>query len=146
MSQFAAEAPASKTPWHLWVVGILSLLWNAAGAYTIITAQQGRLAGISEPEAAYYAAQAPWFVAVTDISLFSAIAGAMALLIKNRFAVPLFAISLVSIAVTNGYDLVMGTSQMFNNIGTIITTCLIWVLAVLQLWYSAAMRGRGVLR
>lgn len=146
MSQFAAEAPATRTPWHVWVVGILSLLWNASGAYIIVTAQLGRLAGVSEAEAAYYAAQAPWFVALTDIALFSAIAGALALLIKSRFAVPLFAISLVSIVVTNGYDLIMGTSQMFNNTGTIVTTCLIWVLSVLQLWYAAAMRGRGVLR
>src|SRR3546814_7159427 len=22
-----------KTPWHLWVVGVLSLLWNAVGAF-----------------------------------------------------------------------------------------------------------------
>jgi hypothetical protein len=28
-----ATAAPTKTPWHLWVVGILSLLWNAFGGY-----------------------------------------------------------------------------------------------------------------
>ena len=23
----------SKTPWHLWVVAVLALLWNGAGAF-----------------------------------------------------------------------------------------------------------------
>jgi hypothetical protein len=25
-----------KMPWHIWVVGILTLLWNGSGAYTIM--------------------------------------------------------------------------------------------------------------
>ena len=24
---------ATKTPWHLWVIGIVATLWNAGGAY-----------------------------------------------------------------------------------------------------------------
>ena len=24
-----------KTPWHLWVVGVLALLWNGFGAYDL---------------------------------------------------------------------------------------------------------------
>ena len=51
------EAAGRTTPWHVWAVGVLALLWNAAGAYTIMMAQAGRLADISQEEAAYYAAQ-----------------------------------------------------------------------------------------
>lgn len=134
-----------KRPWHLWVVGILSLLWNASGAYTIMSAQAGRLAGIAPDEAAYYAAQAPWFVAVTDIALLSAFTAAIALLLRSRWAVPLYVLSIVCIAVTAGYDLAAGTSRMFANSGALIATVLIWILAVLQWWYAAAMRAKGVL-
>lgn len=135
-----------KAPWHLWVVGVLSLLWNASGTYTIMAAQTGQMPGISADEAAYYAAQAPWFVAVTDIALLSAITGAVALLLRRTWAVPLYVVSLVCIAVTAGYDLAAGTSRMFANPGALVVTILIWVLAALQLWYAAAMHGRGVLR
>ena len=27
---------AVKTPWHLWAVGIISLLWNAFGAFDYV--------------------------------------------------------------------------------------------------------------
>ena len=136
----------AKAPWHVWVAGVLALLWNGAGAYTIMMAQRGLLAGVSADEAAYYAAQAPWFVIVTDIALCGGILGAVALLLRSRWAVTLFAVSLAAIVVTNGYDLAMGTSRMFTNTTTVIVTCLIWGLAILQLWYTATMQTRGVLR
>ena len=51
-----------------------------------------------------------------------------------------------NVVVTNGYDLAVGSSRMLTNTGTVVTTCLIWLLAIAQLWYAAVMRGRGVLR
>ena len=61
--------PAPKAPWHLRVVALVALLWNAAGAYTIMMAQAGRLYDLEPGEAAYYAAQPVWFVVLTDVAL-----------------------------------------------------------------------------
>ena len=146
MTDVAIDAGSPKAPWHLWPVGVLALLWNAAGAYTIMTAQAGRLAGVAPDEAAYYAAQPTWFVVVTDVALIAAIAAAAALLLRSRLAVPLFSISLAAIAVTAAYDLAVGTSRMYANQAALIVTIVIWLLAVLQLLYAMAMRKRGVLR
>src|SRR5262245_52702363 len=93
------SAPELKTPWHLWVVGILTLLWNGSGAATIMLAQGGRLANIRPDEAAYYAAQPTWFVITTDIALVSAIAAGVALLRRSRTAAWLFGLSLALILV-----------------------------------------------
>ena len=61
MTEITSEAGVTaRTPWHIWVVGILALLWNASGAYTIMSAQAGRLPGLDADEAAYYAAQPNW--------------------------------------------------------------------------------------
>ena len=146
MTDVAIDAGSPKAPWHLWPVGVLALLWNAAGAYTIMTAQAGRLAGVAPDEAAYYAAQPTWFVVVTDVALIAAIAAAAALLLRSRLAVPLFGISLAAIAVTAAYDLAAGTSRMYANQAALIVTIVSWLLAVLQLLYAMAMRKRGVLR
>jgi hypothetical protein len=35
----AGPSAVGKTPWHVWVVGIVALLWNASGAYTIVMAE-----------------------------------------------------------------------------------------------------------
>ena len=135
-----------KRPWHLWTVGILALLWNAAGAYTILMAQAGRLADLSADEAAYYAAQPLWFVVATDIALFGAILAAIALLARSRVAVWLFGISLVAIVVTDVYDLAAGTSRMLANTGALVVTIFILVIAILELVYARAMKGRRLLR
>lgn len=145
MIDSALRTEPTKTPWHLWVVGLLALLWNGAGAVTIIAAQAGMLPDIPADEAAYYANQPLWFVVVTDAALTAALLGALSLLLRSRWAVALFAISLFAIVVTHAYDGAMGTSRMMNNTGTIVVTLCIWVLALAQWWYATAMRKRGVL-
>jgi hypothetical protein len=135
-----------KTPWHIWFVGILALLWNAAGAVTIVLAQMGRLPDISAEEAAYYAAQPLWFVVLTDIALFSAIGAAVALLLRSRVAVTLFTVSLVAIVVTNLYDLSVASSRALFSTGAAVATTVIVVLAILELLYAKAMSKRSLLR
>jgi hypothetical protein len=146
MSDSPWNTAKRKAPWHLWVVGILALLWNASGAYTIMMAQAGRLPGLSADEAAYYAAQPAWFMAITDVALISAMAGAVALLLRHRAAAWLFAVSLAAIIVTNLYDLTGGTSRALASRGAMIVTILIAVLAVLEFLYARAMKNNAVLR
>lgn len=132
-------------PWHLWAVGVVALLWNGSGAYTIMMAQAGRLGGLTADEMAYYAAQPLWFVIITDIALLSAVAAAVALLLRSRAAVALFSISLGAILVTNVYDLTASSSRMLANTAALVVTVLIFVIAVLELLYARAMRKRAVL-
>lgn len=135
----------NKAPWHLWVVGILSLLWDGSGAFTIVSAQHQAIV-LKPDEAAYYAAQAPWFVALVDIGLVTAILGGLALLMRKRPATWAFAISLVLILLGDVYELSMGTSRVYANNAAAFVTALIAVIAVLQLLYARAMAKQGVLR
>jgi hypothetical protein len=140
------STPVRKTPWHLWVVAILTLLWNGSGAYTIMMAQTGRLPDVSADEAAYYTAQPFWFVISTDIALLSAVVGAVALLLRRRMAGWLFALSLAAFVVNNAYDLAAGTSLVLVDRGWLMVKVIIAVIAVLQLTYAWVMRKRAVLR
>ena len=137
--------PGRKAPWHLWAVGVVALLWNAAGAATIWMAQAGTLPDLDPGEAEYYAAQPAWFVAVTDVALVAAIVAALALLARKRLAVPMFALSLAAIVVTNSYDLAAGTSRVFGNRAALLVTAIIVILAVLQFAYSRALHRRAVI-
>jgi hypothetical protein len=145
MSQQISETRV-RTPWHLWVVGLLSLLWYAAGAYTIQMAQLGRLPHLSPDEIAYYAAKPVWLVAITAISTYGSALASAFLLLRSRAAVWLFAIALVFILLNNGIELANGTSRAFANTGASIATVVIVLIAVLALLYAHWMRKRGVLR
>lgn len=145
MSEQAAASAPTKTPWHLWTVGILTLLWDGSGALTIWLAQAGKLPDINADEAEYYAAQALWFQLLTDVTLVTALLAAVALMMKKKAAVGLFGASLVSVSITNLYDVAMGTSRVFFSTGAFVVTVIILVLAMLQLWYANEMTKRGLL-
>jgi hypothetical protein len=140
------STPLRKTPWHLWAVAILTLLWNGSGAYTIMMAQAGRLADVDANEAAYYAAQPFWFIVSTDIALVSPLVAAVALVLRSRTALWLFAVSVIVILTNNIYDLAAGTSLALVDRGWAIVTATVVAIAVLQFIYTRAMKKRGVLQ
>ena len=138
--------PVRKAPWHLFVVAVVALLWNGAGAYTIMMAQAGKLYDLEPGEAAYYSAQPLWFVVVTDIALVAAIAAAVALLSRKSIAVWLFALSLGAIVVTNSYEFAASTSRALLSRAALVVTVIIVLIAVFELAYAWAMQRRAVLR
>ena len=141
-----AGSATAKAPWHLWVVGILSLLWNASGAYVIMSAQSGSVMDMDPHEVAYYAAQAPWFVAAVDVAVVAPALAAVALLLRSRWAVHLYGLSIAAIVVTGAYDIAQGTALLLQDQGWLILECVTVGLAIVQLVYAMAMRSRGVLR
>ena len=141
-----SSTPIRRSPTHLWVVAILTLLWNGSGAYTIVMAQAGRLSDVDANEAAYYAAQPSWFVIATDIALLLPLAAAVALLLRSRNAAWLFALSLIVFVVNNVYDIAAGTSLAVVDRGWLVTTVLIAVISVLQFVYAWVMKQRVVLQ
>ncbi len=146
MTDMASASPvAAKTPWHLWLVGMLSLLWNVSGAWVIMSAQSGAPMDMDAAEIEYYANQPAWFVAVTDMVLICAILAALALLLRSRWAVPLYALSVAGIAVTAAYDVAAGTALLLHDQGWLVLQLLTAGLAVAQLLYAWAMRRRGAL-
>jgi hypothetical protein len=137
---------ARSMPWHLWVVGILTLVWNGAGAATIVMAQAGGRLDMDPHEIAYYANQPLWFVVTTDVATFAPIAGAVALLMRHRSAVWLFATSLAAVVFNNAYDVAAGTSLALADSGWRGVTIAVVVIALLQFAYAWRLRTRGILR
>jgi hypothetical protein len=147
MSEATLQAEAApRSPWHLWVVGILSLLWNIGGAWTYISAQSGDPMDMDAAEIAYFAAQAPWFVALVDVAVVAPLLAAVVMLLRSRWAVHLYALSIAAIAVTAAYDIAQGTALLLHDQGWLVLECVTVCLAIAQLLYAWAMRGRGVLR
>ena len=142
----AAIAASPKTPWHLWVVGVLALLWFAAGAYTFYLAQQGRLPNIDPAEAAYYANLRIWQIVLLGVNTMSGAAAAVLLLLRSKLSAWLFAVSVLGVIVMNAAELITGDSRMLVDRGALIATMVIFAIVVLLVVYAARMRKRGVLR
>jgi len=143
-------AGAAKTPWHLWVIGVIALVWYVLGAATIQLAQLGMLQDfipdMKPDEIAYYAAQPAWFRVTTGIATYGSVLGAILLLMRKRPAAPVFAIAFVLILLNNVSELSNGTSRVYANNAAAAVTGVIAVIALFMAWYSRTMHKRGVLR
>ena len=139
------------TPRHLWVVGIVSLLWNCFGAldYTMTeTHNAAYLAKVPAEVMAYVTSVPAWFVAFWAIGVWGAVVGSLMLLLRNRLAVPVFAASLLGLAVTQLYQRVIdpAPAAMGGGGAMVAVEVLIWAIAIGLLVYAMAMTRRGVLR
>ena len=138
-----------KTPAHLWIVAILSLLWNAVGAFDYAATElrlEFYLSQFPQEQLDYFNSFPAWAVAAWAIAVWSSVLGSVGLLLRKRWAVMMFGISLVGLAVTTLYNLVLSEGIELMGSGAVIFTAVIWIIAILLLLYSRKMAARGVLQ
>lgn len=144
-------ADGTKTPWHLWLVGVVSLLWNGFGAYDfIMSTTQGetywRASGMTQPMIDYYNAMPTWMYVPWTLGVWGAIAGSILLLLRMKWAVHAFALSVIG-AVTS---LIFGLMNPMPGLPPemAVMAYMPWIIAAIAaflLWYAWAMRKKGVL-
>lgn len=143
----------TKAPTHLWIVGILSLIWNAFGGYDYTmtrTRNMNYLAGMGgDPNSilAYIDAMPMYAQIGWGLGVWGGLLGAILLLMRSRFAVHSFAASLLG-AVVSFAAQYMGPpppAEMASGAMKYIPLLII-LLAAAQLWYAGRERRAGVLR
>jgi len=144
------EAIRMRTPWHLWVVGGLSLLWNAGGAFDYVMTQThnaGYLAAFTPEQKAWFVSFPLWMTAAWALGVWGAILGSLLLLLRSRWAVHAFAVSLAGLVVATVYQYFIGAMpESLRTNGGMGFTFVLWIVAALLLWYGARQRAAGVLR
>jgi lipopolysaccharide export LptBFGC system permease protein LptF len=142
----------TKTPFHLWIVGILSLVWNAGGGFDYVMTQTRNpdYLEMLTPEQLGFLESAPlWFEAAWAVGVWLSIAGSLLLLLRSRYAGSAFALSLLGLIVASIYTYVLsdgGNAMAMSGTGALIFTIAIPVILILLLIYARAMTRRGVLR
>lgn len=134
-----------RTPTHIWVVGLLLVLWNGWGVALAVAAQTARLPAVDAETTAYFDAQPLWFVLLADIGPIAGLAGAVAILLQSRWAAWLFLTQIVVLALSNTYEVAAGTSLLLSNPDSRAGIAMLVMLLFAQFLYARAMMRRGVL-
>ena len=135
-----------KAPWHLWVIGGLTLLFNAVGGYSFTMTRTGQLAslGMTADQIAYFDSYPVWANAFWALGVWGAIAGSLLLLFRSKWAVPALGVSVVGLIGTSVYQHILTeTPESLQSWPLVIA---IWATTLFLLWYAFAMRKAGVLR
>ena len=136
----------AKTPWHLWVVGILLLLWNSVGGFSYTMTRLGKLQdlGMSEVEIAYFESHPAWANAFWALGVWGAIAASILLLLRSRFAVHATAVALIGLLGSNTYQ--YGMTVIPETLRSPALTAMIWATTLFMLFYAWRMTKARVLR
>jgi len=138
-----------RTPWHLWLVGLLGLLWNAGGAYDYIMTNIRDQAHIAQFPAGTIQMidEFPiWMMAAWAIGVWGAVLGSLLLLARSRMAVHAFALSLAGLAASTAYQATLDMPAEMKSLGMTLMSLAIWAVAILLLVYAVRLRRKGVLR
>jgi hypothetical protein len=143
-------AIATKTPWHLWAVGVFGILWNGFGAYDyFMSMTQGeayfRELGMTDADVAYYDAMPAWMIAVWAIGVWGGVLGAVLLLMRNKLALPVFIASLVAFSVSVIYSVFVNPAPHYGP-GMMAMHAVIFAGCVFFVWYSMRAKKQGLLR
>jgi hypothetical protein len=140
------DTSRKATPWHLWLVGVLTLLFNAMGILSYMTTKLGMLAemGMTPEQIAFMDSYPAWASALWALGVWGAFAGSVLVLLRSRLAVPAMLVALLGLIGTTVYN--YGMADVPASMEAPVLDVAIWVVTVFLLVYARAMRGAGVLR
>jgi len=139
-----------KTPWHLWVVGVLALLWNSFGCvdYTMTQTRQDEWfaqMGMTAAQLEYFNAMPAWTHAAWAIGVWGGALGAILLLLRRKWAMPVFVVSFFGWLAGAVYA--FGMSDGMEAMGPMWPMqIVIGGACVFFIWYAWMMSKKGVLR
>jgi hypothetical protein len=145
MSDAASRAP---TPLHLWIVGIVSLLWNFMGIfdYLMTKFQAEFYMGQFTPEQlAYFTSFPAWFTVFWALGVWGAFVGSIGLLMRKKWALWAFGISFFGLVVSSIYNFGLSNGAEIMGSGGLAFTAAIYVVAVSLLLYTGSQVKKGVL-
>ncbi|MGQ5700923.1 hypothetical protein ACUJ46_02580 [Sandaracinobacteroides sp. A072] len=144
------KAIVGQTPWHLWLVGLVALVWNGFGVADYL---QSRLRGeaylrdygLSQAQIDYMLSTPWWLTALWAIGVWGGLLGAVMLLMRRQLALALFLASLAAYLVSLLHHHVLPDGRaVLGGIGAmqwaVLAGCLVFAA------YAWVMKAQRVLR
>ncbi|MBY5991631.1 hypothetical protein [Ferrimonas balearica] len=144
------QSERAKTPWHLWLIAVVSLLWNAMGALDYVMTQTRNpeyMAQFSQDQLAFFYGFPAWVVAAWALAVWGGVLGSVLLLMRRALAVPVFLLSLLCMVLTtiHNYVMVDGLAVIGDSF-SLGFTAVIFIVALLLYLYAKSLAAKGVLK
>jgi len=138
-----------KTPWHLWLIGVVGFLWSSMGAMDYVMTQtknESYMSAFTPEQLSFFYGLPSWVVAAWAIAVWGGVVGSIFLLLRKGIAVWIFLASLVGILITSFQNYVLSNGfEVIGDTFSLVFTAIIFVVALGLYLYSRTMQRRGVL-
>jgi hypothetical protein len=144
------DAPV-RTPWHLWLVGLIAVLFNSIGVFDFVMsmaqgAKYQASVGMTPEQIAHYQQMPSWMMVVWAVGVFGAFLASILLLLRRRQALTTFIVSLAAFLLSLLYTYVLTDGGAVMGQQMAVTSAVIAGLLAFFSWYSRFMTLRQVLR
>ncbi|HEY0421142.1 MAG TPA: hypothetical protein VGC80_16625 [Acetobacteraceae bacterium] len=136
-------------PGWFWMVAVLALLWEAVGCFAYlgsVTMKASDMAQYSAAQRTIFEATPAWIWAAYAVAVWVGLTGALALLMRHRWARLAFTVSLAAAVIQFAWVL-FGTPALktLGASATAVPICVI-VIGAFLIWFSDAATRHGWLR
>jgi hypothetical protein len=147
------QAVSARAPAHLWITGIVALLWNAFGCYDYMMSRmhnadylKSMMPDVDPAVAFAFVDSMPLYASIGwGLGVWGGLLGAILLLMRSRYAVHAFALSLLGMILSFGYQLFVA-KNVPAGMDSPVVPAIIFVVGLFLLWYAARMNRAGALR
>ncbi|WP_066771656.1 hypothetical protein [Croceicoccus mobilis] len=137
---------AAKVPASFWIIAGLSLVWNSLGAFQYAMTQAENAAYLSNfsPEERMYFTRLPmWQIAFWALGVWGSVAGSLLLLLRSRWALAAFIVSLLGLVITTLVSLFQPAPESLTGLVNWVMTGVVWAILIALIWYSRRAMARG---
>lgn len=142
--------PTPKTPWHLWVIGLIYLLWSCCGAMDFTMTEIHSAAytkNFTAAQLSFTYGLPLWVVIAWGVATWGGVVGSLLLLLRRCVAVCVLLVAFVAMILLTAYNFgIADGMKSMGGVGGLVFSCIIVVAGILVWFYARAMRRRGVLR
>jgi len=128
-----------KPPVWFWVVSVMTLLWNLMGvsAYlfdAFISVEQ--LETMAPELRELYEGRPAWVTAAFALAVFGGFIGSIGLLLRKKWAKPLFMLSLVAVLIQNVYTFFMSNTLDVMGTQSVIMPIFVILISIYLVYFS----------
>ena len=134
------EKSSAKQPVWFWIVSVIALIWNGWGVNMYLQQAydtESYRAMYPDPEMLEMANNTPaWATGAYAIAVFAGLLGCIGLLLRKKWAKPIFVLSLLGVLVSMTYHLFM--SKAFEVYGTevVVMPIIVTLIAIFLVWFA----------
>ncbi|MEO6446825.1 MAG: hypothetical protein ABIZ91_17030 [Gemmatimonadaceae bacterium] len=149
MSGYQDTIRERHTPRHIWVIGILALLWSAFGAMDYVLTQirfEPYMKEFTPEQLAFFYGFPAWVVGAWAVAVWGGVVGSVLLLMRKRLAVVILLVSWVAMIITSIHNFILSNGvEAMGGAFPLIFSAVIFCVSLGLFIYARAMAVRGVL-
>ena len=139
-----------ETPRHIWVVGVVTFLWNSMGAMDYVmtkTRNEEYMSAFTPEQLTFFYSFSVWTTGAWAIAVWGGVLGSLLLLLRKSSAVGVLLASFVAMVVTLFHNFVLSNGMdVIGGIFSLVFSAIIFIVALGLYLYARAMHQQGILK